>query len=159
MYWLIQSRQRKWWRVDLFRNPQGMLRFIPKWKTSQWPAPETHFQAWLILVRYHHWIVVPSMAPHHLCVTRWWFWGGIRWRTPRSSPSNGIQRKIYITMDWESKKYSGIDIKWGYAPVHKNRKARLSMEDYIEDCSLKWDTPNQSRPGYHLTSTPPFFMG
>ena len=40
-------------------------------------------------------------------------------------------------MDLDGKKYSGIDIKWDYAPVHKNCKARLSMEDYIEDLLSK----------------------
>ena len=42
-----------------------------------------------------------------------------------------------ITIDWEGKKYAGINIKWDYAPVHKNRKARLSMENYIEDLLSK----------------------
>ena len=35
-------------------------------------------------------------------------------------------------MDWEGKKYAGINIKWECAPVHKNRIARLAMEDYID---------------------------
>ena len=30
-----------------------------------------------------------------------------------------------ITMDWEGTKYPGIDIKWDYTPIHKNRKAHL----------------------------------
>ena len=33
-----------------------------------------------------------------------------------------LEENYKITMDWEGKKYAGIDIKWDYAPVHKNRK-------------------------------------
>ena len=64
-------------------------------------------------------------------------------------------------MDWESKKYSGIDIKWGYAPVHKNRKARLSMEDYIEELLIKvghtkpikaWLSPYKHTPIFYGVS-------
>ena len=40
-----------------------------------------------------------------------------------------LEENYKITMDWEGKKYAGIDIKWDYAPVHKNRKEHLSMED------------------------------
>ena len=42
-----------------------------------------------------------------------------------------LEENYDITMDWEDKKYTGINIKWDYAPIHKNCKARLSMEDYI----------------------------
>ena len=48
-----------------------------------------------------------------------------------------LEEKHEITMDWEGKKYAGINIKWDYGPVHKNSKARLSMEYYIEDLLSK----------------------
>ena len=48
-----------------------------------------------------------------------------------------LERNYKITMDWEGNTYAGIDIKWDYAPVHKNRKARLSMRDYIKDLLSK----------------------
>ena len=48
-----------------------------------------------------------------------------------------LEENYEITMDWEGGKYAGIDIKWDYTPVHKNRKARLSMEDYIDDLLSK----------------------
>ena len=33
-----------------------------------------------------------------------------------------LEEKYEITMDWEGTNYSGIDIKWDYAPIHRNRK-------------------------------------
>ena len=48
-----------------------------------------------------------------------------------------LEENYKITIDWEGKKYAGIDIKWDYAPVHKNRKARLLLEDYIKDLLSK----------------------
>ena len=50
---------------------------------------------------------------------------------------NSLKEYYEITMDWEGTKYAGIDIKWDYAPIHKNCKARLSMEDYIEGLLIK----------------------
>ena len=40
-------------------------------------------------------------------------------------------------MDLEGNKYAGIDIKWDYAPFHKNHKACLSMEYYIDELLSK----------------------
>ena len=48
-----------------------------------------------------------------------------------------LEEHYEITMDWEGKKDAGIDIKWDYAPIHKNRKARLSMDDYTEELLIK----------------------
>ena len=48
-----------------------------------------------------------------------------------------LEENYEITMDWKGNKYAGINIKWEYVPVNKNRKARLSMEDYIEDMLSK----------------------
>ena len=48
-----------------------------------------------------------------------------------------LEEKYEITIDWEGTKYSGIDIKWDYALIHKNRKECLSMKYYINDLLIK----------------------
>ena len=42
-----------------------------------------------------------------------------------------------ISEDWEGKKIAGIDLKWNYAAVHRDRTCRLSIENYIQDLLLK----------------------
>ena len=41
---------------------------------------------------------------------------------------------IYITEDWEGKKYSGIDLKWDY----EKRTCRATMDGYILDLRNKF---------------------
>ena len=77
------------------------------------------------------------MAPHHLCVTSWLF--GVEYDRERHARhiQMALEENYKITMDWEGGKYSEIVIKWEYAPIHKNRKARLLMEEYFEDLIIK----------------------
>ena len=42
-----------------------------------------------------------------------------------------------ISEDWEGKRFAGIDLEWTYAPVHKNRRCRLSIKNYIHNLLLK----------------------
>ena len=41
---------------------------------------------------------------------------------------NVLKEHYDMTEDWEGKKIAGIDMTWNYAPRHKDRTCRLSME-------------------------------
>ena len=47
-----------------------------------------------------------------------------------------------INMDWEGKKFAGIDLAWNYHARHANRTCRISIEGiYRESVPQVW-TPN-----------------
>ena len=46
-------------------------------------------------------------------------------------------------MDWEGKKFAGIDLDWNYASKHTKRTCWLSMDGYIDKLLIKY---NQTRP-------------
>ena len=51
-----------------------------------------------------------------------------KWHTKKSTR---------LTWIGKAKKYTGINIKWDYVPVYKNRKAHLLMKDQIKDLISK----------------------
>jgi hypothetical protein len=58
-----------------------------------------------------------------------------------------------MSEDWKGNKFAGIDLAWNYAPRHRDRTCRLSMDGYIRDLLL-WDghkppTKPQHSPHQH----------
>ena len=84
----------------------------PKWQTSQWPAPKTHSQAWLIRVLKH----TPVFWRHQwnpITFVLLFDDFGVEYVGERHARhlQMALEENYAITMDQESKKYSGIDIK------------------------------------------------
>ena len=67
-------------------------------------------------------------------------------------------RHLQMSLE-EGKKYSVIDIKWDYAPIHKNRKSCLSMEDYIKYLPIKVGHIKQIKSHLSPYKYTPFFYG
>ena len=57
-----------------------------------------------------------------------------------------LKRCHEISEDWKGKKYAGIDLRWNYAKVHKDRMCRLSMKCYIVELLLRLRHANPSKP-------------
>ena len=51
-----------------------------------------------------------------------------------------------ISEDWEGKRFAGINLKWNYAKVHRNRSCKLSMNDYIKELLLHLGHPMPGKP-------------
>ena len=57
-----------------------------------------------------------------------------------------LNQHYEMSVDWEGKKFAGIDIEWNYAARHGDRTCRLSMANYISDLLF--------REGHKAPSTP-----
>ena len=54
-----------------------------------------------------------------------------------------VLRKYHdIIVEWEGKKFSGINIEWDYT----NRTFRLTMDYYIKKLCVKYNYPNPKKP-------------
>ena len=57
-----------------------------------------------------------------------------------------LKRYHEISQDWEGKKYTGIDLEWNYAKVHKDRMCRLLVKGYIAELLLRLGPDKPSKP-------------
>lgn len=51
-----------------------------------------------------------------------------------------------MSVDWEGRKFAGVDLKWNYHKVHIKRTCRLSMQHFIMKLLHKIRHPIQKRP-------------
>ena len=64
-----------------------------------------------------------------------------------------IEYHYTLTMDWQGKKFSGIELNWNYNSTHTKRTYILSMDGYIDKLLIKYNhtipTNTQLSPHHH----------
>ena len=57
-----------------------------------------------------------------------------------------LKKHHTISQDWESKKFSSIDLTWTYTPNDAERTCRLSMKNYIANLLVALNHPAPKKP-------------
>ena len=57
-----------------------------------------------------------------------------------------LEAHYTITMDWEGKMFSGIDLHCNYASKNTERTCRISMDGYIDKLLIKYNHTRPTKP-------------